>query len=126
MLWTVVGTGLALSGARWAPRGGGAALLAGIALVLGALKAHLALRHAAARIVDRIRARGDGRCVGGFLSPYTWLFVLLMVLSGRLLRAALPLTWVGLIYLAVGAAMLMGSLRLWAAWYRCSLEPGSD
>ena len=42
--------------------------LIGLALVLGAVKARFILDRVARKIVDRIQERGDGRCLGGFLS----------------------------------------------------------
>ena len=87
------------------------------AAVLGSAKARFVLRRSARRIIDRIRARGDGRCLGGFLSPATWAFVLAMVLLGRLLRAGwLPRTVVGFVYVAVGVALLLASGYIWQAW----------
>ncbi len=74
------------------------------------------LDRAAERIANRIEARGDGRCLGGFLSPATWVLVAGMMAAGRILRGGLvPRHWVGLVYAAVGLGLL-GSSRL--AWGR--------
>jgi uncharacterized membrane protein len=119
-MWTVVGALLLLFGVKWTLRGQIALawLLLAVAVAAGALKARFLLRRAAGRTIERIRTRGDGRCVGGFLSIRSWAFVALMAGAGRLLRGALlPRAVVGLIYVAVGTALLLASRRLWQAWY---------
>ena len=119
-LWTIVGTLLLGFGARWTLEafGGGAGALA-VALGIGAglLKGRFVLDKAAGRIVDRIAARGDGRCVGGFLSWRTWLLVALMSGAGRLLRGGLlSHAVVGPLYAAIGAGLLFSSRIAWKRW----------
>ena len=119
VMWTLVGTGLFVFGARWvlsgAPRWA-PALLAG-AIIIGLLKAIFVLRRTAIRTIERIRARGDGRCLGGFLSPASWLLVVVMIVGGRFLRTSpLPHTVVGTIYVAVGTALFVASCRVWGAF----------
>ncbi len=121
MLWSIVGGAMLAFGIKWlADWGSGYVWLVAVgAAALGLLKARVVLREAADRIVTRIRERGDGRCLGGFLSPKTWLFVLLMIAGGRVLRSGLlPAAAAGFIYAAVGAALLWASRRLWRAWRR--------
>ncbi len=115
-LWTVVGCGLLVVGLHWlTPTAGlGAALLVVAAVGAGALKGRFVMRRAADRIAGRIRARGDGRCLGGFLSLRTWGFVAVMMLAGRFLRhSPAPRLIIGFIYTAVGVALLLGAGRLW-------------
>jgi hypothetical protein len=118
-MWTVVGGLLLAFGTRWTLAGRlprPYLCLAGAA-VAGLLKARFVLRITAMQAVERIRQRGDGRCIGGFLSWRSWAFVVGMVLLGRLLRAGLlPAPAVGLIYVAVGMALLAASAGLWLAW----------
>jgi hypothetical protein len=119
LLWSVVGALLLVFGARWAWQAGGtwAPVLLILAMAAGLAKYHLVLYRAAERAIERICARGDGRCIGGFLSVRTWLFVLVMASVGRLLRVgALPRLVAGLIYVAVGTALLVGCRRFWRAW----------
>ena len=120
-LWTIVGALLLSFGVRWAWAGHAwyTSPLLVVAVVAGLLKARFVLRRTASRAIERIRARGDGRCVGGFLSWQSWLFVLLMMGTGRLLRGGLlPRTVTGLVYAAVGTALLVAAWQLWDAWYR--------
>lgn len=121
LAWTVVGTTLMLLGIEWAGDGqpNHAAPLLGLAVTAGVLKSRFMLDRVARRIVGRIRRRGDGRCIGGFLSPRSWFFLGAMVGCGRLLRASpLPHTAVGVIYVAVGTALLVSARAFWFAWQR--------
>lgn len=119
-MWTVVGSLLFYFGAHWVVRSGArhAELQIAAAVAVGVVKAFLALDRAAGRIVTRILARGDHRCIGGFLSLKTWLIVAVMATVGRLLRAGLlPMHVVGLLYAAIGTALLVGARNFWRAWY---------
>jgi hypothetical protein len=121
LMWTVVGAVLAALGVHWmlawgAPHAG---LLVALAVVIGVLKARFVLRRTAGRIVERIRARGDGHCIGGFISWPTWGFVVLMMGLGYLLRHGhLPHAVVAFIYVAVGVALLVAATNIWQAWHR--------
>ncbi len=118
-MWSCVGTGLFAAGAYWllthAEVKGWIIML--VAVVLGTGKSLLVLDRTANRNVDRIKMRGEGRCVGGFLSPRFWILVLGMMLLGRLLRTiGLPRPLLGLIYAAVGTGLLFSSRIIWRAW----------
>lgn len=118
-MWTVVGSALAVVGTVWtlrAPHPMSPWLLP-IAVALGLLKARLVLDRAGGRIVERIEARGDGRCLGGFLSVRSWALVAAMIIGGRLLRAGgVDLHLVGLLYVLVGTGLLVASRIPWRAW----------
>lgn len=120
-LWTLVGSALLTVGAIWLTRRGGpvTVLVLAVAVGFGLLKARLVLRKTARRIADRIQARGDGRCLGGFLSWQSWMLVLAMMVMGRLLRSGLLSVWiVGAAYAAIGTALLVASITLWRRWAR--------
>ncbi len=128
LMWTVVGSVLLAIGSHWVVKtfrmlGTAQAVLPplvliALGLVAGAAKAHWVLLPVAERIARRIDARGDGHCVGGFLSWRSWSFVLVMIVAGRLLRGShLPRTVLGVVYMAVGTALLLASCRPWAAWH---------
>jgi len=121
LMWTVVGLGLLFFGGRWvmAGRSPYALWLLATAMAAGLLKAWFVLDRVAGWMIERIRIRGDGRCIGGFLSVRSWMFVALMMAGGRLLRGGLlPAVVVGFVYVAVGAGLLVASRRLWGVWYR--------
>lgn len=120
MMWTTVGALLLYFGLRWtfATRTPGVWLFAVAAVAVGLLKGWFVLDRTAVRMIGRIQARGDGRCIGGFLSWRSWALVALMAGGGRLLRGGLlPRTVVGLLYVAVGIALLTAARRLWLAWH---------
>ncbi|MEJ2582977.1 MAG: hypothetical protein P8127_15295 [Acidobacteriota bacterium] len=118
VMWSVVGIALAGVGVSWTWEStpAAAAWLTAAAVVVGATKSWLVLDHAARRIVARISARGDGRCLGGFLSPGTWGLVMVMMIAGRLLRGTFAHPVVGPLYLAIGTALLVSSRVAWRAW----------
>lgn len=115
---TLVGGVLLGVGTGWlVEQGWGSAmgLIAAGALV-GMAKAWIALLPATRRNIERIRRRGDGRCIGGFLSWRDWLALLVMMLLGRGLRlAGLPMAVVGFIFVAVGTAVLISASIFWQA-----------
>jgi hypothetical protein len=116
MMWSMAGTGILTAGCVWIfrSRSPAAVPVLLLALAVGAVKARLVLDRAARKILARIESRGDGRCLGGFLSWRSWLLVATMILLGRLLRASpLPLIVRGGIYAAIGAALLIASRALW-------------
>ncbi|GAB4261546.1 MAG: hypothetical protein Kow0092_11190 [Deferrisomatales bacterium] len=119
LLWTGVGLGLSTAGVHWIWRAGGyrIAALTALGAALGLTKARLALDRTAGRIAARIAARGDGTCAGGFLSWKSWLFVgAMMALGATLRRSPLPRVPLGVLYTAVGVALLWGSRVFWLEW----------
>jgi hypothetical protein len=121
LMWSTVGAVLFAVGMHWVARterGWAYGLvLAGAGIALGAAKSRVALSRAAGRIVERILSRGEGRCLGGFFSVRTWLLVFLMSGAGRLLRGtSIPRPLLGLVYAAIGTALMLASRRLWGAW----------
>jgi len=120
LLWTIVGSALLYFGVKWTVITHEPIYfwLLVPSLAVGIFKAHLVLFRAADRTTTRIIKRGDGKCIGGFLSIKTWVLVAFMITGGRLLRAfVFPLGVSGLLYAAVGIALAYGSMRLWKTWY---------
>ncbi len=119
LLWSAVGSALGVMGVAWtvaAVHGASRAGLHLLAIAAGWLKGRLVLSRSARRTLARIEERGNGRCLGGFLSWWSWLLVASMILVGRLLRSSgLPGSVLGPIYLAIGVALVTGSLTFWQA-----------
>jgi hypothetical protein len=117
LLWSLVGIMLAATGVVWTLRSRTpwAPLLLVLAAGLGWGKARWILGRTAERTIRRIESRGDGRCLGGFLSWKSWLVVAAMIGLGRWLRrSSLPLSVRGVTYSAIGLALFLASLRIWA------------
>ena len=117
VMWTLVGTALLAVGIFWLWQSAPSAVwwIAPVAIALGVLKSRVALDRAALKITARIQSRGDGQCLGGFLSWPSWALVLLMMVGGRLLRATVAHIIVGPLYLMVGTALLLSSRIAWQA-----------
>ena len=117
-LWTAVGLGLSTLGFIWcfASRIPWPFVLAALGIVAGSLKGRFVLRRLAEKNAARVIRRGDGQCLGGFLSVKTWLLVAVMMTSGILLRrSGVPHPILGVLYSAIGTALLAGSIPLWKA-----------
>jgi hypothetical protein len=116
--WTVVGGALTVAGVVWcvaSPLPWSAGLIV-LGVALGAAKARWVLAAVARRNSARLVDRGDGHCLGGFVSWRGWLLIVGMMAAGFLLRnSGLPLPILGPLYVAVGTALLLGSLSLWRA-----------
>jgi hypothetical protein len=118
MMWFSVGSALTIFGAIWLWQGAPvqAPIVAAAAVALGIFKSRFVLDAAAKRVIERIRSRGDGRCLGGFLSLRTWGLVVLMMVGGRILRGTVARGIVGPVYIAVGVALCLSSRLTRRAW----------
>jgi hypothetical protein len=125
LLWTCVGLGLGAVGVYWChPVDLAGAAIVALGLALGALKGWLVIRPIAHKNSARIVERGDGRCLGGFLSWKSWLMVASMMAVGAVLRhTALPRPILGVAYVAIGAALLLGAEPLWRAFAQSPRAP---
>ncbi len=114
LLWTCVGFGLGAAGLAWCLADGRPWLLVPLGVAAGLAKAWFVIRPAAHRNASRIIERGDGQCLGGFLSWRSWAFAAGMMLLGSALRhSPMPRSVLGVLYVAIGAALLAGALPLW-------------
>jgi len=119
VMWSAVGATLFGVGTLWVFESPTSATpwWVAVAVAAGWLKARFVLEAAAHHIIGRILEHSDGRCIGGFLSPLTWLLVAVMAVGGRLLRGGmLSSHMVGLLYIVVGTALLVASRLTWRAW----------
>jgi hypothetical protein len=117
-LWLAVGAGLAIVGSTWlVTRGGpGTWLLAPVAILVGWAKAAYVLAPMADRNAERIRTGPARRALPAVLPARTWILGAgFMALGAVLRRSALPRDLLGLVYVAVGVALVLGSCRSWAA-----------
>ena len=115
-LWTGIGTGLLTAGVRWLLAAPSPTWLAALPLSLAAgwAKGRFLLGPRVDRNSQRLAQGDERRCVGGVFSWGSWGVALLMMTGGMLLRrSALPRPWLGLLYAAVGAALLTASARAW-------------
>ena len=123
LVWTVVGTGLLITGVHWV-------LLAPVwwdapvglaALGVGWAKGRFVLAKAAEANALRIEGSAHRRFIGAAFPLGMWVMaVAMMVLGAFLRRSHMPRLWLGLIYVAVGTALLLGSRVTWSHWRRLS------
>jgi hypothetical protein len=119
-LFAIVGFGLLGFGLKWLIGSESEwlpILLVGVLLVAFA-KGKFILKKSAERTINRIQSRGDGTCLFGVFSVWQWLIVIVMMSAGRLLRTSgLADEYLGAIYTAIGAALVMASLVTWRAYF---------
>lgn len=108
--------------------GYGVAFIGLAAIAIGMVKARLILIRYAQKAVRRIRTRGHA-CFFGFFAPSSWLFIIVMMGGGMMLRRT-PLvdyvwgrTFLGILYVAVGTALLIADVVFWRAVFRPLHEP---
>jgi hypothetical protein len=119
VLWTGVGTGLALAGLFWIFDARSAPWLAAtpVALLAGWVKGRFVLGPRAGANARRIVEAGDGRCLGGAFSWGSWGIALAMMIGGIFLRrSSIPRPWLGLLYTAVGTGLIAASTASWTRW----------
>ncbi|MFH1020891.1 MAG: hypothetical protein V1782_09840 [Pseudomonadota bacterium] len=116
LMWSFIGLYLMVRGYLLHQALSGVFLV--LALGLGTLKAFLVIERATRKNIARIVARPDGMCLGGVYSWGMWGMVVCMMLAGRLLRNSfVPPMVLGVIYVAVGWALLLSSRLIWQEWY---------
>jgi len=90
-----------------------------VGLLLGSVKTFFILDRVARKNVKRIKEFEDKVCIGSVYSWKSWLLVVGMIVLGRFLRTrVLPGEIVGLIYIAVGWALMLASRLMWQTWKR--------
>jgi len=94
-----------------------------VAIVIGIIKARFILIRYANKAVARIQRRGHA-CFFGFFAPASWLFVIVMMGGGMLLRhsALVDYGWgrvfLSTLYIAVGTALAIADRIFWIAALR--------
>ncbi len=117
-LWSTVGTVLIIRGMCWLEPEKMTFLLLP-SLGLGLLKSLFILDKSIKSSLVRIAALKNGTGPGAICSWQKWLLVCVMMLGGYVLRhAGFPGNSVGVIYSAIGWAMLISSRHGWMTWYR--------
>jgi len=94
-----------------------------VAIAIGLIKARFILVKYAGKAVSRIQHRGHA-CFFGFFAPTSWLFVIVMMGGGMMLRqsALVHYTWgrvfLATLYIAVGTALAIADRIFWIAALR--------
>jgi hypothetical protein len=89
-----------------------------VAIVIGIIKARYILIRYADKAVARIQKRGHA-CYFGFFAPTSWLFILVMMGGGIMLRhsALVNFVWgrvfLSMLYIAVGTGLAIADRIFW-------------
>lgn len=116
IIWLVGASILGVRGIIYLSQSRWEAWLIALALVLGVAKGHLLLEGVARKAVARIRARGRDGCLFGFFGWRSWLLIAVMMGGGIALRdSGVPPAILGVLYAAVGTALVYGDITYWRA-----------
>jgi len=113
-MWLGVGALLLRLGSGWLAEAEPAArwFLAAAGLVPGLLIHHLGFLRIVDRNLGRIRAAPDKPCAFSFMPARSYGLVALMMAMGWVLRhSAVPRPWLAVLYLMMGSALLLSSVR---------------
>jgi hypothetical protein len=101
-----------------------------LAIAIGNVKARYILIRYAGKAVARIQGRGHA-CYFGFFAPTSWMFVIVMMGGGMMLRhsALVDHVWgrvfLATLYIAVGTALAIADRIFWTAALRPQTVPGA-
>jgi hypothetical protein len=116
LIWNIVGFFLMINGWLFIESSGNPWLVVP-GILIGTVKSLLVIDKTARRNISRVSGFTDRRCLGAVYSVKMWGFIGLMIVVGRFLRrSVLPVSVVGVIYLAVGWALFLSSRLMWKAW----------
>jgi hypothetical protein len=126
LLWSCIGLMLIGRGVM-AISGSGNEWLILVALLLGFAKSSAILDRVAVKNMVRIFEKGEYSCLGGIYSWKTWALVVVMIISGKLLRSSpLPVWLVGALYVAVGWGLFWSSRKVWSRLRNISKHGSSE
>jgi hypothetical protein len=113
-MWAVGSAILLIRGVGFLHDSWFAALLA-LAVAIGVIKSRYLLDRVARKAVLRIHERGKA-CYFGFFSWKSWIFVIVMMGGGILLRrSGLPRDFLAVLYVGVGTGLALADRIFWQA-----------
>ena len=128
LVWSGAGLGLLTAGARWVCSAGPQWVAGSLALAaaVGWAKGRFVLAPRAEANARRIAAGPESAAVSTVFPLASWGLVAVMMAAGALLRrSALPRLWLGVVYAAIGVALLAGSAPGWRRWRATAAPPRS-
>ena len=124
LVWFLVGVALVIVSVTWltaAPVHVHPLAFAGIMLAL--LVHHLGFLRIVDKNLNRLLSVSGLRCVFGFIPWRSYLIILIMIAMGWMLRhSVIPKHDVAVIYLGIGLALVLSSLRYFRFFFRLSTE----
>lgn len=120
-MWFVAALILGIRGTIWLAQTDAWLALLALSAGIGVLKARFLLDRVARKAAARIHERGRTECAGGFLSWQSWALVAAMIAGGHALRlTATPRPVLGVLYVAVGVALLVAGRIYWSEAIRAA------
>lgn len=121
IIWSVVGIMLCNLAVGWlfqtTIRKGTWLVIAGI--ILSLIIHHFGFLRLVNKNIERIRSKEGKVCIFGFQAWKSYLIILIMVGMGFTLRhSSLPKPYLSVIYIGIGGAMLLSSLRYHRTFFR--------
>lgn len=114
-MWFVGSMILGIRGAIWLGETRMWLIWLALSVLIGVVKARLLLDRVARKAAARIVERGRAKCAGGFLAWQSWALIGAMIAGGHVLRlTATPRPVLGVLYAAVGVALLVASRIYWS------------
>ncbi len=114
LAWLGVGVLLLVLAGFWLTGGQRAVSLVcvGSGVAAAVLIHHLGFSRIAAKNIARILSLAGSRCVFSFFTWRNYFLIIVMVTMGRLLRhSTLPRQYLAILYIAIGLALVLSSLR---------------
>lgn len=117
LLWTIMGAFLLGRGVSYVHAGHSSYILVFVGIVLGFFKSYLILDKSIRRGLVRIESLPEGSCIGAVYSLKTWCLILLMAVSGIVLRhSPLPTSYLAVFCCTIGWSLLFSSRLGWRSW----------
>ena len=114
LLWVCVGAMLLLLAVTWLSRASHADryLCGSAGVIVGLLAHHLGFLRIVDRNLERLLPMDDKKCLFAFIPWQSYLVIAVMITLGVLLRhSAIPKPYLAIVYLGVGLALLLSSVR---------------
>jgi len=127
LMWMGTGVMLNIFAYAWLAGTGGSSYT----FVISGIVAGLIIHHFGfLRIVDknlgRIKPMSDRPCVFAFMSWKSYLLVAIMITLGITLRnSSVPRNWLSIIYIAMGSALFLSSIRYFRYFLLSAAEKGN-
>jgi hypothetical protein len=114
IIWSIVGIGLCILAINWLSQQTvrNPLWFASAGIILSLLIHHFVFLKLVDRNIKRILSRQGKVCIFGFQPWKSYFIILIMVGMGMILRrSALPKSYLAIIYIGFGGAMLLSSIR---------------
>jgi len=126
VLWSIVGIALCRFAYEWLVGWNGAIVGVALGAVLATVAYRLSFLRIARRNIRRLFAFQDKVCLFAFQAWRSYIIIAVMITLGILLRRSrIPHSYLAVLYIAIGGALLLSSLSYYSCLWR-TLVQGSN